>query len=120
MTEEVDMLEEISDLDEADKEDWIAENKRIFSGMNTSEVNQEGNEDEKEEEPANLNLEPEHVVDALNKFEIVREKKALEELMGQSNKKKKVVKVEDEETRKNREAIKQRKYWELLTGILDT
>ena len=60
--------------------------------MNTSEVNQEGNEDEKEEEPANLNLEPEHVVDALNKFEIVREKKALEELMGQSNKKKKVVK----------------------------
>ena len=30
MTEEVDMLEEISDLDEADKEDWIAENKRIF------------------------------------------------------------------------------------------
>lgn len=57
---------------------------------------------------------------ALDKFEKVREKKALEELMGQSKaKKQKVAKVEDEATRKNREAIKQRKYWELLTGILD-
>lgn len=41
-------------------------------------------------------------------------------MMGQTKaKKQKVVKVEDEATRKSREAIKQRKYWELLTGILD-
>jgi hypothetical protein len=45
----------------------------------------------------------------------------MDELMGQSKAKKKTApKVEDEATRKNREAIKQRKYWELLTGILDS
>jgi hypothetical protein len=40
--------------------------------------------------------------------------------MGQSKAKKKATpKVEDEETRKNREALKQRMYWERLTSILD-
>jgi len=67
-----------------------------------------------------LTLQAENVVLALDKFEKVREKRALDEMMGQSKSKaKKVAKVEDEAARKKREAIKQRKYWELLTGILD-
>ena len=40
--------------------------------------------------------------------------------MGTSKAKKKAApKVEDEETRRSREALKQRMYWERLTSILD-
>ena len=64
-------------------------------------------EEEEEIDPTVLILQAEHVVEALDKFERVREKKAFEELMGQSKAKKKTApKVEDEETRKSREALK--------------
>ncbi len=73
----------------------------------TNSENGRGEEQEEEEDPTALTLTPQHVVEALKKFEQVRERKALEEIMGNAKtKKKKTEKVEDEAARANREAIK--------------
>ena len=77
-----------------------------------------GEEDEEEVDPAFLNLEPENVVYALKEFEEIRKKKAEEAALGGASKKKGKT-METEEQRKAADKIKQKVYWEKLTGILD-
>jgi hypothetical protein len=64
-------------------------------------TNNEGAEDEahsqesEEVDPNALDLEPEHVVDALNAFEVKRQQKAIEEAMNGTAKKKNTAETED-------------------------
>lgn len=106
-------LEELEGIDEMPEEERAILAEEIKRGglqrkptMNEN-VTDGGDKGEGEEEvdPNELTLEPEHVVKALQEFEEVREKKAIEDMMGAS-KNKKVNKAEDEDERKKREKLK--------------
>lgn len=85
--------------------------------------NMEGAEDEamshesEEVDPNALDLEAEHVVDALCAFEKLREAKAIEEAMNGTAKKKNTAETEDQKAAK--EKVKMRLLWEKYCTILD-
>jgi len=70
-----------------------------------------------EVDPNALDLEAEHVVDALNAFELIRQQKAIEEAMNGTAKKKNTAETEDQKAAK--EKVKMRLLWEKYCTILD-
>lgn len=120
LAKEREELEKISDLGEEEAAEMLnaAKVERKTSNVHDVTDTNRGEEDEEEVDPAYLNLDPEHVVDALKEFEELRKKKAEEAALGTTTKKKGKT-METEEQRKAAEKIKQKLYWEKLTNILD-
>jgi len=124
-------LEEIAEAgEEMLPEDPPADAQKVKSGApgqkapkTSTTGNLEGAEDEamshesEEVDPNALDLWPEHVVDALNAFEGIREQKAIEEAMNGTAKKKNTAETEEQKAAK--EKVKMRLLWEKYTTILD-
>lgn len=115
-------LEEIAEAGEEMMPEEAAEAmKKGPSGKqnkNNEGAEEEANSQESEEvDPNALDLEPEHVVDALNAFEEKRQQKAIEEAMNGTAKKKNTAETEDQKAAK--EKVKMRLLWEKYCTILD-
>jgi len=120
LEKEQEELDKISELGEEERTEMMAAagaKLGASNGQDLTDTNR-GEEDEEEVDPAFLNLEPENVVYALKEFEEIRKKKAEEAALGGASKKKGKT-METEEQRKAADKIKQKVYWEKLTGILD-
>jgi len=120
-------LEEIAEAGEEMLPEEPADAQKIKSGapgrIAAKTTGVEGAEDEamshesEEVDPNALDLWPEHVVDALNAFEGIREQKAIEEAMNGTAKKKNTAETEEQKAAK--EKVKMRLLWEKYTTILD-
>ena len=92
LEKEKEEIDKISDLDEEEAANMLAAGgkmeRRTSNGLENTESHRGEGEDEEEVDPAYLNLEPENVVYALREFEESRKKKAEEEALGGTKKKK--------------------------------